>query len=145
MYYTMKLTALPQLLRQFRQKHHLSIKTFRRKHCVSLNQLSKLSGISRRTLIRIEAGFYSSHESQATGHRPALFILFMLTFRTFCQRVFEISVKSLIWNQANPNLTSMKGTLAIIPSIGRVLKSSLRTRHFSNYQQSVGGSPRPNP
>ena len=38
-----------------------SIKTFRRKHGVSLNQLSKLSGISRRTLTRVEAGFYSSH------------------------------------------------------------------------------------
>jgi len=62
MYYTMKLTALPQLLRQFRQKHRLSI-----------NKLSKLSGISRRTLTRIEAGFYSFHGPRVTGHEsPAV-------------------------------------------------------------------------
>lgn len=53
---TIKPINLPELLRQFRQKHRLSI-----------NQLAKLSGISRRTLTRIEAGFYSSHKSQATG------------------------------------------------------------------------------
>jgi len=53
---TNKPINLPELLRQFRQKHRLSI-----------NKVSKLSGISRRTLTRIEAGFYSSHESQATG------------------------------------------------------------------------------
>ncbi len=47
---TIKPINLPALLRQFRQKHRLSI-----------NKLSKLSGISRRTLTRIEAGFYSSH------------------------------------------------------------------------------------
>ncbi len=53
---TNKPINLPELLRQFRAQHRLSI-----------NKVSKLSGISRRTLTRIESGFYSSHESQATG------------------------------------------------------------------------------
>ena len=44
---TTKPINLSELLRHFRQKHRLSI-----------NKLSKLSGISRRTLTRIEAGFY---------------------------------------------------------------------------------------
>lgn len=48
-----------------------ALSTLRRKHRLSVNQLAKLTGLSRRTLARIESRSYTGHGTPATGHQPS--------------------------------------------------------------------------
>ena len=48
------------------------LRKLRRKSGISRNQLAKLTGISRRTLARIESGYYSAHGPRDTEHGPRL-------------------------------------------------------------------------
>ncbi|MFQ5662393.1 MAG: helix-turn-helix domain-containing protein [Terriglobia bacterium] len=52
-----------------------ALRQLRRNHRLSLNRLAQLTGISRRTLARIESGYYTSHQTESgrgARHPPRL-------------------------------------------------------------------------